>query len=304
MRLKTPLDPVLVFGEVLYDTFPDRKYLGGAPFNYAYHLHHMGIPTRLISKVGGDKPGQDILERLQKIGFPIDGVQLDIIHLTGEVEVNPDAPGGPEYNILPDRAYDYIDYDPYIETLISQEISLVYFGTLAQRHSASAETLKKIFKVLASRSTFMIDFNLRYPYFTSEVIQSSLQQCDILKINSAELAAVKESLKLTVSLSDLPRYIIDTYQVGFVCVTKGEEGSDLYEAGSRLSFHCPGLPSEKIVDTIGSGDAFSAMMTACYLAGFPRQSQIEKATEFASRICEIPGALPEDLEFYKPYRFA
>ncbi len=304
MRLKTPLDPVLVFGEVLYDTFPDRKYLGGAPFNYAYHLHHMGIPTRLISKVGGDKPGQDILERLQKIGFPIDGVQLDIIHLTGEVEVNLDAPGGPEYNILPDRAYDYIDYDPYIESLISQEISLVYFGTLAQRHSASAETLKKIFQVLASRSTFMMDINLRYPYFTSEVLQSSLQQCDILKINSAEVAAIKESLNLTVSLSDLPRYIIDTYQVGFVCVTKGEEGSDLYEAGSRLSFHCPGLPPEKIVDTVGSGDAFSAMMTACYLAGFPRQSQIEKATEFASRICEIPGPLPEDLEFYKPFRFA
>jgi len=304
MRLKAPLNPVLVFGEVLNDKYPDQTFLGGAPFNYAYHLYHMGIPTRLISRVGGDGAGQKILERLQEIGFPLGGVQMDIIHPTGEVEVSEDAQGVPDFNILPDRAYDYIDFDPYNESLINEDISLVYFGTLAQRHSTSAETLQKIFKGLNSRSTFMLDINLRYPYFTPEVIQNSLNQCDILKVNTAELATIKETLNLTVSLKDLPRYLLDTYKVGFLCVTKGEAGSELFEAGNRESFKCPGLAPEKIVDTIGSGDAFSAMLTASYLAGVPRQSQIEKATEFASRICEIPGAIPEDLEFYKPFRFA
>lgn len=303
MRLNTPLGKVLVFGEVLYDTYPDRSCLGGAPFNYAYHLHHLGVPIRLITKVGGDAPGQQILERMQKIGLPIDGVQMDIIHPTGEVKIDMDAEGGPEFNILPDRAYDHIDYDPYIESLISQEISLIYFGTLAQRNSTSADTLSKILGKLSSRSTFMMDINLRYPFFTPEVIESSLEQCDILKINEAELETIKDSLKTNVPVKDLPRYLLDAYKIGFLCVTKGEDGSDLYETGRSNAFHCSILPPEKMVDTVGSGDAFSAMMTAGHLAGLPRQTLVEQATEFASKICEIQGALPEDPEFYKPYRF-
>ena len=303
MQLKTPLGQVLVFGEVLFDKFPDRTSLGGAPFNYAFHLHHLGIPVRLISRVGGDEPGREILDRLQKIGLFAEGVQVDTIHPTGEVKVNLNDRGVPEFNILPDRAYDYIEFDPYIEALAREEISLVYFGTLAQRLSTSAETLGKILKILASRATFVLDINLRSPFYTPEVIRNSLQNCDILKINADELATIKETLHINSSTGSLPRHLLDTYKVGFLCVTKGEEGSELYEADNNVSFHCPALPPEEVVDTVGAGDAFCAMLTAGYLAGWPKQTLIEKATEFASRICEIPGALPENREFYKPYRF-
>ncbi|MDH5761709.1 MAG: PfkB family carbohydrate kinase [Nitrospinota bacterium] len=303
MRLNKPLGQVLVYGEVLFDKFPDRTSLGGAPFNYAFHLNHLGVPVRLISRVGGDQQGQDIMKRLQSIGFSIEGVQLDIIHPTGEVEVNLDDKGVPEFNILPDRAYDYIEFDSYIEALARKEIALVYFGTLAQRHSTSAETLYKILKLLSSRSTFMMDINLRYPFYTPDVIEKSLQNCDILKVNQDELSVIKESLSFSSPVSRLPWYLLDRYKIGFLCVTKGEEGTELYEAGSKVSFHCPGLPQEEVVDTVGAGDAFCAMLTAGYLAGWPKQTLIEKATEFSHQICEFSGALPENLEFYKPFRF-
>ncbi len=302
MQLKTPLGKVLVFGEVLFDKFPNRTSLGGAPFNYAFHLHHLGIPVRLISRVGEDEPGREILDRLQKVGLFAEGVQVDTIHPTGEVKVTLNDRGVPEFNILPERAYDYIEFDSCIETLTREEISLVYFGTLAQRFSTSAETLDKICKVLVSRSTFVLDINLRSPFYTPEVIQSSLQNCGILKINEDELATIKETLRIDSSAENLPRYLLDTYKLDFLCVTKGEEGSELYEAGNNISFYCPALPPKKVVDTVGAGDAFCAMLTAGYLAGWPKQTLIEKATEFASRICEIPGALPENREFYKPYR--
>jgi fructokinase len=302
MRQYSPLGPVLVFGEVLIDKFPDRTCLGGAPFNYAYHLHHMGIPVRFISRVGGDDPGKEIRERLQEIGFSIEGLQMDIIHPTGQMEVNLDDKGVPEFRILADRAFDYIEYDPTLEALAGEEIPIIYFGTLAQRHSISAATLGKILETLGSRSTVMMDINLRYPFYTPEVIRNSLQQCDILKINSEELVSVKNALNIT-STNGLARHLLDTFKVGFVSVTKGDQGSELYEAGNRVLYHCSARPPEEVVDTVGSGDAFSAMLTAGYLARLPKQTLIEKATEFASKICEFPGALPPDLEFYKPYRF-
>ncbi len=303
MRIYSPLGPVLVFGEVLIDKFPDRTSLGGAPFNYAYHLHHMGIPVRFISRVGGDDPGKEILERLQEIGFSIEGVQMDIIHPTGQVEVTLDDQGVPEFKILADQAFDYIEYDPTIDALSGEDIPLIYFGTLAQRHSTSADTLGKILGTVGSRSTVMMDINLRYPFYTPEVIRNSLQQCDILKINSDELVTVKDTLNITSTANGLARHLLDTYKVGFVSVTKGDQGSELYEAGNRVSFRCSVLPPEEMVDTVGAGDAFSAMLTAGYLAGLPKQTLIEKATKFASKICEVPGALPPALDFYKPYRF-
>ncbi len=303
MRFYSPLGPVLVFGEVLFDKFPDRTFLGGAPFNYAHHLHHMGIPVRFISRVGEDDPGKEILERLQEVGFSIEGVQMDNIHPTGQMEVTLDDKGVPEFKIPADQAFDYIEYDPTIKALAGEDIPLIYFGTLAQRHFTSADTLGKILKTLASRSTVMMDINLRYPFYTPEVIRNSLQHCDILKINSDELVTVKDTLNITSTANGLARHLLDTYKVGFVSVTKGDQGSELYEAGNRVSFRCSVWPPEEMVNTVGSGDAFSAMLTAGYLAGWPKQTLIEKATEFASKICEFPGALPPDLDFYQPYRF-
>ncbi|HKI48298.1 MAG TPA: carbohydrate kinase [Desulfobacteria bacterium] len=303
MRLKKHLGQVLVFGEVLFDEFPDRRSFGGAPFNYAFHLHQMGISVRLISRIGEDGPGQEILDYLNKVGLSTDGVQVDTIHPTGEVKVNLNDRGVPEFNILPDRAYDYIELNPYIKALADEEISLVYFGTLAQRHSTSAETLERILEVFTSRSIIMMDINLRFPFYTPEMIRKFLQNCDILKINADELTVLKEMLHIDLSASRLPRHLLDSYKVGLLCVTKGEEGSELYEAGNKVSFHCRGFPPKEVVDTVGAGDAYCAMLTAGYLAGWPKQTLIERATEFASRICEIPGALPTDLDFYKPYRF-
>ncbi|NIQ02267.1 MAG: hypothetical protein GWM98_19290 [Nitrospinaceae bacterium] len=303
MRLNRTFGPILVFGEVLHDVYPDRRQLGGAPYNYAYHLSQMGFPVRLISRVGGDEAGKDILEYLQKIGFSIEGVQMDIIHKTGEVIVDLNEDGEAEFNIQPDRAYDYIEYDPYIDSLAREENPIIHFGTLIQRHTESANTLKKILQVMAPKSTVMVDINLRYPFYNEDVIRTSLEYCDILKINAEELEVLQDLLKIPPSYHEPVRYLLDAFKIGFACVTKGAYGSALYEAGNPVSFHCSVFPPEKIVDTVGTGDAYSAMLTAGYLASLPKQSLIEKASEFASRICGIPGALPENADFYNPYRF-
>ena len=131
-----------------------------------------------------------------------------------------------------------------------------------------------------------------------------LQNCDILKVNQEEMEVVRLLLHFTGSGAELVTFLQEDYEIGSICITKGDKGSEFYETGNFESFASPVAKVECLKDTVGAGDAFSAMLTACYLAGFPRQSQVEKATEFASRICEIPGALPEDLEFYKKFRFA
>ena len=303
MRQHRPLGPVLVFGEVLFDQFPDHRRLGGAPFNYAFHLHQMGIPVKFISRVGNDDAGKEILEFARQHDFPTDGIQIDPDHPTGEVRVTLDASGVPEFEILPDRAFDYIAINPHIESLWDQEIPFIYFGTLIQRHTVSAQTLKKILETFYSRSTLMSDLNLRAPFYNREVVEFSMGIGDLIKISDGELREIKNLLQIPTSQNGLIQHLLEKFKLGFICITRGREGSELFVNGDPNPIGCPAIESAEVVDTVGAGDAYTAMLTAGYLASWPRQSMLEQATRFASMICSIPGALPEDKQFYREFRF-
>ncbi|MGP0566423.1 MULTISPECIES: PfkB family carbohydrate kinase [unclassified Nitrospina] len=302
MRVHRPYGPVLVMGEVLFDKFESGKRLGGAPFNYAFHLHKMGIPVHFISRVGDDAEGREILEFARSHGFPTGGIQIDPHHPTGEVTVRPDSSNGHRFEILPDRAYDFIEVDVYLQKRFRDDIPLAYFGTLIQRNGKSRETLQEIQKKLGLKSTFLLDINLRAPFYDRDVIENSLKNCDILKANRHELQEIKKLLAIDKTVAELPRYLAERYKLGLVCVTNGNKTSVIFETGNRNPFQCTPDDSYEIVDSVGAGDGFSSMLSLGYLASWPLQTVLERACVFATGLCGVQGALPGDDKFYQPYR--
>lgn len=294
----------VVFGEVLFDIFPGEKCLGGAPFNFAFHLHGLGVPVVFVSRVGGDELGQSILDYASARGFPVEGIQVDPSHATGEVQVSLDALGNPEFKILRDRAYDYIEQNAFVSSLLKQEPSLIYFGSLAQRNSVSANAIQNFLRTFSGRSTLFMDLNLRAPFYNRGIIESSLEFCDILKVSGEELEELKTILALgnDASHQDIVNHIQSQYKIQWTCVTKGSDGSELYEAGTPAPIVQPASPPERIQDTVGAGDAFSAMLAFGFLNNCPKPLALERASLFASKVCSIKGALPKDSDFYLPFR--
>ena len=186
--------PVIVFGEVLFDIFPEERHLGGAPFNFALHLHRLGIPIIFVSRIGKDNLGKEILSFAQKNKFPALGIQSDSEKPTGEVVISPNAFGGPRFEILADRAYDFIAPDPLLDSL--KDLSWVYFGSLAQRNFVSRQTIQKFIKDRKGKGKVVLDLNLRPPFYNYSIVESSLVHCDLLKVNGQELDELKNLLGL------------------------------------------------------------------------------------------------------------
>ncbi|CCQ92115.1 putative Fructokinase [Nitrospina gracilis 3/211] len=302
MRVHRPYGPVLVMGEVLFDKFESGKRLGGAPFNYAFHLHKMGIPVHFISRVGDDAEGREILEFARNHGFPTEGIQIDPHHPTGEVTVNSDSSNGHRFEILPDRAYDFIEVDVYLQKRFRDDIPFTYFGTLIQRNGKSRETLHEIQKKLGWKSTFLLDINLRAPFYDRDVIENSLKNCDILKANRHELQEIKRLLDIDKTVAELPRFLAERFKLGLVCVTNGSKASVIYETGNREPFYCTPDDSMEFVDSVGAGDGFSSMLSLGYMASWPLQTVLERSCVFATGLCGLEGALPGDDKLYQPYR--
>lgn len=300
--MKASLGPVMVIGEALFDVFPEEKRLGGAAFNYAFHLNGLGIRVHFISRVGDDAAGKDILDFARRFDFPIEGIQIDSEHATGEVMVKIDEKGNPDFDIVRDRAYDFIETNDYTDSLAKAGIRIMYLGTLIQRNPVSREAIKNILADLQSDSLVMSDLNLRAPFYNREIVEYTLQNCDILKINQDEMEEVRLLLHFQGSGAGLVTFLQEDYEIGSICITKGDKGSEFYETGNFESFASPVAKVKSLKDTVGAGDAFSAMLTAGLMAGWHKQNILKKASEFAAGICEIPGALPRNKEFYQPFK--
>jgi fructokinase len=288
---------ILVIGEVLLDIFPKSERLGGAPFNFAYHLKQFGFPVRFISRIGIDDNGRKILDRIKEAGFDPGDIQLDDVHPTGTVQVQLDNNGVPKFDIIPNVAYDYIEFKPeaYGEHLQSAE--LVYFGTLVQRTDQGFKQIQRLLHRKQSDAMSFYDINLRHDCYSDEVVEASLHETDILKLNADEL---RECKRITGNDQDDPTFILHImteYSLDTVALTKGDDGSELYttEGSSRAVPE----PVESMVDTVGAGDAYAAMLAAGILKKWSPQKTLAMAATFASRICSIEGAIPESEEFYE-----
>jgi len=282
----------LIFGEVLFDHFPDGSaVLGGAPFNVAWHLHAFGLQPVMITRIGDDTLGKKVQSAMQGWGMDSSGVQVDLDHPTGTVEVKFND-GEPEYDIVDGVAFDYIDAE-HLPKLDGQW--LLYHGSLALRHVVSAHALTKLKEMCASAR--MVDINLRSPWWKREDIISQVQGAEWVKLNEEELAEIyPQQAAIVERISQLSEVISRT-----IVLTGGENGATSISAtDGRTCSVVPELTSQ-VIDTVGAGDAFCSVFLAGQLLEWPLELTMQRAQAFASAVVGIRGATSQDKNFYRQF---
>lgn len=292
---------ILSIGEILFDVFPDRKVIGGAPFNFLYHLHQLGFSTAMLSRIGIDPEGGQIRHFLQTRHMNLDFIQTDERYPTGRVQVAMNPDGSHSFQILEEQAYDSIEYPAELFEDDRRDMALIYFGTLAQRGERTAQTIRRIIQQKKGQATLFLDLNLRKPFYNRELIETSLVHCDIMKLNDEELGVLKAmDTGLPESDDDCLKALADRYEISCISLTRGERGSWLL-TGGRL-YKSEALRVKTVIDTVGAGDAYAACLAAAWLRQWPGDMIIQRAQEMAQALCRIPGAIPEDDRFYDAFR--
>ncbi len=289
---------VLVPGTVLLDIYADtgERFLGGAEFNFAYHVHHLMGGLDFVARVGEDEAGCFILNELACREFPTHLIQRDAHKPTKTVRVTKNEKNEPIYCIANDVASEYLDTPPLTPEDIAG-YALVYFGTTLQYAEQSRGTLRRILE--QSRGIRFCDLNLRPPKYTPEVVEYSLRTCDFLKINHEELDVVSSLFGLSGSTQEARvSQLSQRFQIPGICLTLAEQGSVIYRAGC---FWKKTLPPTTVVDTVGAGDAFSACLAIGLLQGWDPARILDQASGLAAAVCQIRGAVPEDRGFYKNF---
>lgn len=280
--------PVAVgLGEILWDLLPGSKQLGGAPANSSYHAQQLGARAAVVSAVGDDAPGHEILARLRELDIDIRYVAVDPRHPTGTVSVNLDASGVPSYVIHENVAWDFLQFDDALGALAARA-DVVCFGTLAQRNAHSKSCILDFVK--HTRGLRILDINLRQRYHSREVIEASLALAGVLKLNDEEVAVIARVCDLA-GPADLTRMLFDQYPLALIAVTRGAKGSVLYPRDGDPAEH-PGTPVRRMADTVGAGDAFTAALAIGLLRDEPLDRINDAANRLAAYVCSQPGATP------------
>jgi fructokinase len=280
---------VLCFGEVLWDLLPDGPVLGGAPANLAYRLQELGSSVGLISRVGADKLGQEILQTLNGKHLPINLVQTDNEHPTGTVEVTLGPKGDAHYRIIPEVAYDYIECDSALLDAASKCKAICY-GTLVQRSLTSRNTLYQILEA-ASSATKLVDINLRKDCFCRDTVHTSLQHANILKLNRDEVIVLSQLLSLNAdSPESFAKKVIDNYEIALVLVTCGSDGVIAFD-DHGLEIHVEGY-NVSVVDTVGSGDNFTAGFLYKLLNGDDLETSCTFGNKVGALVASKKGGMP------------
>jgi fructokinase len=294
--MQTPQErPVVdIFGEVLFDCFPDgRRVLGGAPFNVAWHLRAFGAAPRLISAVGDDPDGRRVREAMQAWDMDTSALQTDPVHQTGLVEVSLTA-GEPSYEILTDRAFDHIG-----PVSPGRSGHLLYHGTLARRAPRSAATLAALKH--QNPVPCVLDVNLRSPWWSLEDTLALLHEAAWVKLNRDELAIVAGvPLDSDEALTAAAATLVRDYRLDGLVVTLGGDGALGMQASCEAVRVAPAHVRE-VEDTVGAGDAFAAVLILGLVRSWPLATTLERAQAFAARIVQQRGATAADPGLYRPY---
>ena len=283
----------LVFGEVLFDNFAEGAVLGGAPFNVAWHLQGFGLNPLFISRVGQDGPAKEVALEMRRWGMDTRGLQRDGTYPTGEVHVTLEG-DEPHFEILPQQAYDYIDPHEALQAAAGEKVSLVYQGTLAARSPVSRRALAGLIREV--KAPVFIDVNLRPPWWDKKQTETFIRKARWAKMNEKELE------ELTGCSSEIQgaEKMMRGNPLDMLIVTLGDRGALLLAGGEPHS--SPAAPVGKVVDTVGAGDAFSALCILGLVEGWEPSLILQRSLEFASRIVGQRGALPRDPGLYQSFR--
>jgi fructokinase len=296
----------LVFGEALVDEFPTGPVIGGAPFNVARHLAAFLAPPLMITRIGDDRNGVAIRAEFERFVMFETGLQVDPIEETGRVVVERGS-NGHRFHILPRQAYDFIEAQAAVESLTAAgpHPGAIYFGTLAQRSEVSRTALAAV--LAATSAKRFLDVNLRQGQVDEPVVTRSLMAADIVKVNEAELQALfqwyfgigpDERALSQDEVHAACRALLDRFSLDALIVTLGHRGSVYFGADGSLIANRDNPAPPFVIDTVGAGDAFSAIFLLGRAQGWPLELTLARANEFAGAICAVTGAVPGDLNFY------
>lgn len=277
---------ITCFGEILWDVLPTSKQPGGAPMNVAADLRNFGVKAQMISRVGNDELGQDMLKFLAQKQIPLDLVQIGQTHLTGVAKANISDCNEVTYKIVQPVAWDYIQLVPGLLQTVQQSDLFVY-GSLAARSPQTRETLNALLAV-APRKVF--DVNLRAPHYDRETVEELMFQAHIAKLNEYELIELSGWYGEENDLHGAMHQLRDRYQLETLCVTLGEAGAVLLDESGLYSQ--VGFPVE-VADTIGSGDAFLAAFLYKTLQGEAPKKVLEFACATGAYVATKHGATPD-----------
>lgn len=281
-----------IFGEVLFDHFPDGScVLGGAPFNAAWHLQAFGQQPCFISRIGRDQTGEAVRNAMQDWQMDLSGLQHDAEHPTGAVQVSIDQ-GEPSYLIVPEQAYDFID-DQELPAMHSP--GLLYHGSLALRNSVSRQALEAL-KKQHHGSVFM-DVNLREPWWNKDEVLAQADTADWIKLNHHELQALHTESD---DLHAVMQQFLQQHRLHGLVVTRGEAGAVALNSAGETASVTP-VRSLTVVDTVGAGDAFASVLMLGIQLEWPLQQTLERAQSFASALVGQRGATVHDKAFYLPF---
>ena len=280
---------VVGMGEALWDMLPEGKKIGGAPANFAYHVSQFGLDSRVVSAVGEDDLGKEILEnfREKNLNCMIETVPYP----TGTVQVELDMNGVPCYDIREGVAWDNIPFTTALEGL-ARRTCAVCFGSLAQRSVVSRETINRFLDVMpdGEGQYKIFDINLRQGFYTKEILCNSMSKCNILKINDEELVTVSRMFGYPgIDLQDKCWILLAKYNLKMLILTCGVNGSYVFTPGN-VSF--VETPRVEVADTVGAGDSFTATFVAAILRGKPVGEAHKLAVEASAYVCTQNGAMP------------
>ncbi|MGV6844681.1 MAG: carbohydrate kinase family protein [Lutibacter sp.] len=274
---------IIGIGELLWDELPAGKILGGAPANFVFHANYLGADACVISAVGNDDNGLKILNELKEkgISYSVNKVKQP----TGTVQVEL-KDGIPTYKIQDEVAWDYIVLQKQIYPKLKQ-VDAICFGSLSQRNEISKNEIYKALHLVPKNALKIFDVNLRLQFYSKEIIEHSLNLANVFKLNDEELDILSKMFHLTGNEIDKCKQIISKFELNYLALTKGSEGSVLIHKNniSQLA-----VPKIKVIDTVGAGDSFTAALTVGILKNYPLKTIHKKAVSHAALVCSYEGA--------------
>jgi len=278
---------ILSIGEILWDIFPDKKILGGAPANFVFHARQFGSDATLFTALGNDQQGLELEEEAAKAGIIMQSSRVS--HPTGTADIILNNEQEPTYKLNDNCAWDHIPLTNNLKKFAAKA-DLIVFGTIAQRNFESRNTIKKALELSKYPSKILFDINLRLNFYTKEIIEESLSASNYLKLNDEEESVLKIIFNKNIG------QIISDFNLELAILTLGPKGSRIIT--SNTVSECPSTKCE-IIDTVGAGDSFTAFFIINYLNGMSIPESQKKASNVAAYVCAHNGATVQIPEYLK-----